>query len=298
MSEPTVSVIIPTYNYGHFIGEALAGVFGQTRPAVEVVVVDDGSTDDTAARVAPLAGRVRYLRQENQGPAAARNLGLKETTGEFVAFLDPDDVWGARFLERLTARLAASADAFGAGADAVEFDDNGDRRGRASEVFLVNHSGDVFRDLALGRFLLPSALLLRRSSVTAANGYDPQFKAVEDWDLALRLALTQPFEFVPEVLVRRRVHTANLSHQRHIGSLARQEAVLHKVFNLPGVRRQHARLRREAFSEYYRRVATAEYRGGRRWSCLRAALRAGWCWPANRQAWGLAARSCIGGGPT
>src|SRR5262245_15747118 len=105
MTSDSVSVVIPTYNCGRLVTEAVDSVLGQTVPPAEVIVVDDGSQDDTAERLAAYAGRVRYLRQENQGVAAARNCGVAASGGEVVAFLDADDVWHPRKLEFQLAAL-------------------------------------------------------------------------------------------------------------------------------------------------------------------------------------------------
>ena len=88
-----VSVIIPTYNYGRFIAKAIESVLAQTHPIEEIIVVDDGSTDETAETVAKFAPRVTYTRQRNSGVCAARNSGVKHSSGDFIAFLDADDIW-------------------------------------------------------------------------------------------------------------------------------------------------------------------------------------------------------------
>ncbi|WP_204138432.1 glycosyltransferase family A protein [Halomicronema sp. CCY15110] len=102
--KPEVSVIIPVYNGAKFLREAIANVEAQTHPNLEIIVVDDGSTDDTAAVARSLGNRLRYLHQVNQGPAAARNRGLQAAQGEFIAFLDVDDQWPA---DKLKHQLAA-----------------------------------------------------------------------------------------------------------------------------------------------------------------------------------------------
>ena len=91
--------MIPTYNRGHLVGEAVASVLGQTVPPLEVIVVNDGSTDDTRHRLQPYLSHVTYLYQTNQGVSAARNHGIGESRGDFIAFLDSDDVWHPRKLE-------------------------------------------------------------------------------------------------------------------------------------------------------------------------------------------------------
>src|SRR5436190_1570422 len=100
---PQVSVIVPAFNAGRTISAALASVFAQTYRDFEVIVVDDGSTDDTAARIAEWGDRVLYVRQPNGGPARARNTGIGRSRGRLVAFLDADDVWLPEKLERQVA---------------------------------------------------------------------------------------------------------------------------------------------------------------------------------------------------
>src|SRR5258706_6591961 len=105
-----ISVIIPTFNSAALVTAAVDSVLAQTTPPTEILVVDDGSTDDTRQRLAPYAGRLRYLHQQSKGVAAARNLGLKQATGEFVAFLDADDIWHPRKLERQLTAMTANPD--------------------------------------------------------------------------------------------------------------------------------------------------------------------------------------------
>ncbi|HEX3110532.1 MAG TPA: glycosyltransferase family A protein, partial [Thermoanaerobaculia bacterium] len=95
----SVSVVIPSYNYARYLGEAIDSALGQTLPPLEVIVVDDGSTDDTPAVLAAYGDRIRVLRQKNAGVAVARNSGIAAARGECVAFLDADDVWLPRKLE-------------------------------------------------------------------------------------------------------------------------------------------------------------------------------------------------------
>jgi glycosyltransferase involved in cell wall biosynthesis len=93
MDEALISVVIPTYNYGHFVTGAVESALAQTYPDREVIVVDDGSTDDTRDRLAPFEGRIRYIHQENRGLSAARNTGIRAARGALIAFLDSDDLW-------------------------------------------------------------------------------------------------------------------------------------------------------------------------------------------------------------
>ena len=95
MKEPLVSVVIPNYNYGQYLRQAIDSVLAQTYPAIEIIVVDDGSQDKSEAIVRSYGERVRLIAQRNQGVSVARNRGVQESAGEFVAFLDADDAWYA-----------------------------------------------------------------------------------------------------------------------------------------------------------------------------------------------------------
>jgi len=93
MTSPLVTVVIPTYNYGRYICETVESALGQTYSPVEIIVVDDGSMDDTRERLATYGDRIRYIHQQNRGLSAARNTGIQAARGEFVALLDSDDLW-------------------------------------------------------------------------------------------------------------------------------------------------------------------------------------------------------------
>src|SRR5438445_9254645 len=99
MNKDLVSVVIATYNYGRFVTQAVESVLAQTYVNIEIIVVDDGSDDDTREQLAPYGDRIRYIYQENQSVAAARNTGIRAATGDLIAFLDADDVWHPHKLE-------------------------------------------------------------------------------------------------------------------------------------------------------------------------------------------------------
>ena len=107
MNSPLITCIIPVFNGERYLREALGSVFAQTYRSLDVVLVDDGSTDNTAAIAATYNGCVRYVHQNNLGPPAARNMGIRAAMGEFIAFLDADDLWHPEKLERQIARFQA-----------------------------------------------------------------------------------------------------------------------------------------------------------------------------------------------
>ena len=196
---PGISVIVPAYNAGTFISEALASIRRQTLAPLEVIVVDDGSTDDTAAQVATAELDVRYEYQPNQGPAAARNRGLALARGELLAFLDADDVWPLH-------KLAVQVQALRTAPEAPLV--------MGQIQFLRQAPGKKRYTLepAQQRAMLVGCLLARRGAFERVGGFDPALRMSEDTDWFIRareaeLGLTQ----VPETVLHYRRHTASLT---------------------------------------------------------------------------------------
>lgn len=206
---PEVSVIIPTYNRAQLIGRAVRSVLAQTYPSFEVIVVDDGSTDDTPARVQALAQadpRVRYVRHEtNQGAQAARNTGIQVAKGDYIAFLDSDDEWLPHKLEQQVLLYQQASDRTGVVyAGYLEVPDNGQRPQR----HLPTLRGDVYRHL-LARYGLPIlTLLIRRECLEKAGPFSALIRAYQEWDLCIRLARHCEFDFVPDCLAIYHIHSA------------------------------------------------------------------------------------------
>jgi glycosyltransferase involved in cell wall biosynthesis len=200
---PTVTVVIPTYNRAHFLPRSLDSVLAQTHEDFEVLVVDDGSSDGTAALMADYRdrdGRVRYLVQpQNAGVSAARNRGLHEARGEFIAFLDSDDEWFPEKLKRqveLFRTLPESVGMIYTGVEAVA--SNGRR------VDLPKHRGQLYRHLLVKNVIHGggSNVMLRRAAVERAGSFDEHIPAIEDYDYWIRVAKEFEVDFVPEPLVR------------------------------------------------------------------------------------------------
>ena len=208
---PAVSVVVATYNQAAFLGEAIASVAAQTFPDWELLIADDGSTDETAATVAAFGGdgRIRYLPGAHAERAAARNRGVAASTGDLVAFLDADDTWRADKLARQVAALAAAPEAAACYAVARFVD----AAGRPLPLRKPGRtlSGRLFPRLVLGNCIILASMMTRRSRLDAVGGFDATLPAYgcEDWDLWLRLARRHAFVAVDEELVRYRVHDGN-----------------------------------------------------------------------------------------
>ena len=198
---PLVSVIIPVFNGAAYLAEALESVFRQTRPPDEIVVVDDGSTDATAAVARRFGGRIRYVSQEHAGIGPARNRGLRESTGSLVAFLDHDDLWTEEKLDLQVRALEASPATgmvFGLVEEFVSPELPAHERAR---LYLREgrHPG-----------YLVGAMLARRSAFAAAGDFPAAFRAGEFVDWYLRaVEVGVRHTLLPRLVLRRRLHMTN-----------------------------------------------------------------------------------------
>lgn len=209
-----VSAVITTYNSAHFVVAAIESVLAQTRAPDEILVIDDGSTDDTAQVVARYAARgVRYLYQENGGPSAARNRGLRESGGELVAFLDADDLWLPEKLERQLAHLAARPELGLVSCDRWVW--KVEKGWRYQERFGPRRGADARREVMVRNIVgNPSQVLARRAALLAVGGFDRSMRWAEEWELWTRLAARAPLGFVREPLMIYRWHSTGLAHEK------------------------------------------------------------------------------------
>ena len=209
---PSVSVVIPTRNGGALLLETLTSVFAQSHPAHEVLVVDDGSTDDTGRLLAPFeaAGRLRVLAQAGAGTAAARNTGVRHATGDFLALLDHDDVWPADKLEWQVDQLSSHPDAVLVYGYMESFGLEQSHRWPDT----IGPAGDVRRAFRRKNWIRsPGQTLIRTDAVRAAGGFDAAVAGADDWDLYLRLADQGSFAYAHRLALRYRVHRGNQSRQ-------------------------------------------------------------------------------------
>jgi glycosyltransferase involved in cell wall biosynthesis len=197
-----ISVVIPAYNAAHFLPRSLGSVFAQTLQPLEVIVVDDGSTDSTAQVAEQLGAKV--IRRPNGGLAAARNTGIQHASGDWIALLDADDSWSPEKLERQAACVRPDTVLVYTGARF--FDDRGSR-GEQRAV-------DPARARKLLRYcnpILPSSVLLRRQEALAAGGFREDTRTCEDWEMWVRMIPFGAFTAVDEPLTSYYVHPASLS---------------------------------------------------------------------------------------
>lgn len=279
---PRVSVVVPTFNRSHRLVPTLRSVLDQSFSDLELLVVDDGSTDDTPAVAEGISDpRLRLLRQSNAGGAAARRHGLEAARGELVAFLDHDDRWKPQKLERQLARLDEAGGEFGLVYGRLVYLDEDGSTG--AEISLPQFEGQVFQQLLVHHNFLFSMSnpLMRTDLVREVGGPDPSALLSDDWDLFLKLARVTRFAFADEVLVEYNVGNPN-AQTRHVFRVYESERNLLDRWLLPS-REVDGQVRREAESAFRGRFAPAfrerawhALRAGDRklaWRCYRLAFR-------------------------
>ena len=212
---PRVSVIIPTHNRAHLVCETIDSVLAQTDRDFEVIVVDDGSADDTPAVLAAYGDRIRIIRQPNQGLSSARNAGIGAATGEFVAFLDSDDLWVPTKLEQQMARLDADPGLAWVYSDAEVFDSETGCTSHLTSQLGRLYQGDVLAHLILGSFIATPTPVVRRAIFDEMGAFYDNKAVAEDWDMWLRIAARYPIQLVDKPLARYRLHAGMKTLNRH-----------------------------------------------------------------------------------
>jgi glycosyltransferase involved in cell wall biosynthesis len=229
-----VSAVIPTYNRADLVARAVESALNQTVPLAEVIVIDDGSKDNTAEALAPYRDRIRYIYQPNGGISAARNSGVSQATGNWIAFLDSDDAWMPHKNERQLAALASQTGAIlvysglrNCLPDGSTYDSVG------------MPAAKLWPTLRYRNFVTPSTTIILKSALQSVGGfYEHLPGAVEDWDLAVRLRRTGPFAAVEEPLILYTVSLTGAS-ARPAEMLLAEEAVMQRtlISDLSGARR-------------------------------------------------------------
>ena len=240
MTRTLVSVVIPTFNYGHFVGDAVESALAQTYPHLEVIVVDDGSTDDTQRVLKRFGSRIRCVYQNNRGLSAARNTGIRLANGEWIALLDADDVWHPQKTEVQLAAGQSIADVglIGSLPTAVlppALD-------AAPSICTLS-----VRDFLLSIRTGPSGTLIRRKSFDAVGLFDESLKSIEDRDMWLRIAARFPAVQILSPCWWYRPHEGQMS-RRAARMFENYQRVLTKFFS---EHPQHAPLRRLGWSYMY-----------------------------------------------
>lgn len=206
MSTPEVSIVMPTYNRAHLIGESIQSVLDQTFQDFELIIVDDGSSDDTEAVVKRFNDpRIRYIYQQNKGQSGATNTGIRNARGKYIAFLDSDDLWVPELLEVEVAILDAKPDIGLVYAKAQAMDEKGNPKPRIRGAY-EKYPGETLKSMLYGDFSCIQTTLVRRECFDLAGLFDETLKGRVDWDMFLRIAKHYRFAHINKILAKFRFH--------------------------------------------------------------------------------------------
>ena len=222
-----VSVIIPCFNAEKYIEQTLNSVLNQTFPANEIIVVDDGSSDNSVNILKTFGTKIRLITQPNSGVSAARNNGIKHAFGEWIAFVDSDDIWTQ---DKLQQQISSIGDKQWSHTNSLYFGANQNGKTTRSDLTTL-HSGMVFEPLLVENFITTSTVLIKKETLIHYGCFDEELFAMEDWFLWLKIAKTEPLHYCPEVLTEYRVHIGSAS--RNIRDIISQHlCVIEKIYSI------------------------------------------------------------------
>jgi glycosyltransferase involved in cell wall biosynthesis len=291
MTRPRVSVIIPAFNAGLFVGEAVESALAQTIPDVEIIVVNDGSTDHTSAVLASYEGRIVVINQPNRGLAAARNSGGAIARGEWLAFLDADDLWNPDKLEKQIA-AGGPAGQF-VYTDRYNIGERGPLPERQSDVQAM-YEGDVFqRLLIIGNVITASSVMMRRQVFQALGGFCEELSGAADWDLWIRFAAEYPVRVCNEPLVSYRFHSSMMSGDPAKMNAERNQ-VIARALTLPRARSLSPSVKRRIWATTCATNGWDAARRARRRQAIGHYARAIGYWPFASAPYRELLRACVG----
>lgn len=298
MSKSLVSIIIPTYNYGHFVADAVQSALNQTYSPCEVIVVDDGSTDNTSDVLRQFEGRVQVIRKVNAGLSAARNTGLQVARGDYIAILDSDDVWFPEKIERQMTIFAVHSDLGIVSCGAWQVDNNL-KTIQPLEYKDYADPAELRRRLSHKNIVSGgSSALIKKECFDKVGGFDETLRSAEDWDMWLRISQYYGIRIVEEPLVKIRAGSENMSSVKNAARMLENELwVIEKQADQNSWFRKNRELRNSALSYRHFCAAWAYWRGLETQQAWIHIWKSFLCSPLsffNRQQGGLLARMIVG----
>ncbi|PSQ95843.1 MAG: glycosyl transferase family 2 [Bacteroidetes bacterium SW_9_63_38] len=233
--DPLVSVIIPAYNAAAFLPRAVESVLDQTYSNVEVIVIDDGSTDETPQVMEPYDDPVRYLQKENGGAASARNVGIREARGTYIGLLDADDEWVPEKLEQQVVLHQSNPELMWSYTNWLQVDQSTGKTICRADQVMDNQDGDVLRPL-IGRLFIPPSTELFHKDVFEKVGMHDEAEiyhigVAEDWEFSLRVAAQYSVGYIDRPLVRRYQHASKSTSTMDLDlALRGRRATIEKAF--------------------------------------------------------------------
>jgi glycosyltransferase involved in cell wall biosynthesis len=271
-TRPLVSVIIPNYNHTRFLPNAIQSVLAQHYPNYEIIIVDDGSTDDSREVVAQFGDKVQYIWQNNQGLAGARNTGIRAASGELIGLLDADDEWAPDYLEQMMVMVDKNPDAivFYCMAQCMDMD------GRDLPQFVGGpplEPGLLYQKLLRANFIIPSTVIFRKKPIVDVGYFDATLRSCEDWDLWLRLLPSFTIRGSHQSLVRYRLHGNSLS-KNVVGMHSAAQQVIEKHFDVADSKpTEWTSDKRRAYGGLYRYQVLTYIQRQNNWEAATGAMR-------------------------
>jgi glycosyltransferase involved in cell wall biosynthesis len=241
-----ISIIIPAYNAEEYIKETIESVLAQTYKNTEIIVVDDGSTDDTYKIAIKFGSRIKLFKTKNSGVSSARNFAIAKAQGDWLAFIDADDLWAENKLE---VQIEGLNNYRWSHTNSLYFGENQD--GLTSRSDLSPQFGEwVFSNLLVDNFITTSTVIIEKNLFCQAGGFDESMKAMEDWKLWLTIAQQEKLHYCPKILAKYRVYAGSTSRK------AREVLPLHvqlitEVFQTLSTKEKYKKLKNKAISQSY-----------------------------------------------
>lgn len=280
--EPLISIITPTYNRADFIAEAVQSVLDQTYQNFEHLIVDDGSTDNTREVLSPFLadGRFKYFYQENQGQSVARNQALEHARGEFICFLDSDNVWLPIHLASQLAVFQETPDVDIVYGDGITIDEHGNEIRRKN---IKRHSGYIAFQMLKDNCVGMNMTMARRKCFEEMGGMSAKRRVADDYDLWLKFSSRYRFRYVPRYLAYYRVMDDQISSNKVARFEANESIIRDFRENYPEALTE-AQFD-EAFAYFYSRKARYLARSGHKWPALRTIATAFKYRPSAKAPW-------------
>lgn len=247
-----VSVIVPVYNRSHLVSETVQSILVQTYEPVEIILINDGSTDESLTILREYEQRfptkIRVIDQPNQGQIVARNNGIKMAKGSYIAFLDSDDVWVESKLERQLPLFEPGVGLVFSGTEVI------DEAGNTIRVEYADNdlSGNIFPQLLVRNRMTGGTVMVTAEALTSVGDFCTDFKAAENWDLWLRICKIYSARVVPDPLIKYRIHSSNMSGDGQL-MLSAKRQIMEKYCNLNSNDAVIARYSRLAYADYHYR---------------------------------------------
>jgi len=241
-----VTIIIPAYNAQEYIEETINSALAQTYTNIEIIVVDDGSNDSTFEIASGFGDKIKLFKTANSGVSRARNFAVEKAKGDWLAFIDADDLWEVNKLELQMCNLGNRRWSH---TNSLYIGEEQD--GKTSRSDLSPQFGDwVFSHLLVDNFITTSTVIIEKKLFLESGGFDESMKAMEDWKLWLTIAEHEKLHYCPEILAQYRVYSGSTSRKaREVLPMHLQ--LIEQVFQISSVKSNYAKLRNKAIAKSY-----------------------------------------------